>query len=167
VGRKRQLVENLWSKADVRGDDECWNWQGHRSQQGYGVFCITGGARLAHRQALALHQGIEVPPSKVHCLHACDNRACINPKHLRWGSNTENMKDRGERNANYSWIESEEAIFLVRRCLNGETRESVAREAGISVSALRWWVEGRNRPEILQQARKLAAESQTEQLSLF
>ncbi len=77
------------------------------------------------------------------------------------------FKDRGERNANYSWVESEEAIVLVRRCLNGETRESVARDAGISVSALRWWVEGRNRPEILQRARKLAAEPQTDQLSLL
>lgn len=33
----------------------------------------------------------------MQALHSCDNPPCVNPHHLRWGTNRENALDRAER----------------------------------------------------------------------
>jgi len=72
--------------ARVEKPETCWLWRGALYRDGYGNF---RGAR-AHRVALRAHLG---RPIRGFALHACDTRACVNPAHLREGSQTDNHFD--------------------------------------------------------------------------
>lgn len=90
--RKAQGVNNadkFWSRVDIRTDDECWEWQKSKTQ-GYGDVWIDGKIWKAHRYAWFLtHQR----HTSLMILHSCDNPPCCNPKHLREGTNQDNMDD--------------------------------------------------------------------------
>lgn len=76
---------------------DCWNWQGNKDNNGYGMFFFNNKTFKAHRFSCELVHG-PAPEGKPFVLHACDNPACINPNHLRFGSPQENMDDKVERN---------------------------------------------------------------------
>jgi hypothetical protein len=68
--------------------DQCWEWQGYRTDDGYGRFY---SARLAHRAVYATLCG-SVPTGQEVC-HTCDNPPCCNPSHLFLGAHADNMRD--------------------------------------------------------------------------
>jgi hypothetical protein len=75
---------------------DCALWPFPLDTDGYGR--VWDGARTwpAHRLALILHTGHDPGPALLAC-HApvvCHARACINPQHLRWATNHENIADR-------------------------------------------------------------------------
>lgn len=83
------------------GIDACHPWMGGKGEKGYGHTKLDGGrTRSTHRIALAL--GRPIAPGK-HVLHNCpggDNPSCCNPKHLREGTNRENVTDRVAKGRN-------------------------------------------------------------------
>jgi len=81
--------ERFWKRVDVRGRDECWEWQNSKTQ-GYGDVWIDGKSWKAHRYAWFLAHKTE-PTLMI--LHSCDNPPCCNPQHLREGTNQDNMND--------------------------------------------------------------------------
>lgn len=91
ASRHERLLSNS-APADERG---CWNWQGYRDKKGYGRCEDRCGEALAHR--LSFIEFVGPIPEGLHILHSCDNPACINPEHLRAGTNDDNMADRIER----------------------------------------------------------------------
>lgn len=66
----------------------------HALTSGYGTIYYKGRFEKHHRVAYAEHHGIDISElAGYFILHSCDNRACINPEHLRKGTHTENMQD--------------------------------------------------------------------------
>lgn len=69
----------------------CWLWIGGCCQKGYGSVRIGGATVGLHRVSYEAHKG--PIPSGLFVLHSCDVRCCVNPEHLRLGTNSENMLD--------------------------------------------------------------------------
>lgn len=92
------IAERFWPKVDVRGPDECWPWKASLKTGGYGQLRIggrNGRCGTAHRIAYTLNVG--AIPAGLHVLHSCDVRHCCNPRHLRLGTNADNMRDMADR----------------------------------------------------------------------
>lgn len=91
-----RLVERFWD--NVKKTDSCWLWQGPFNQSGYGVFSLWPSTNvLVHRFAYVLEVGsIDYrggPKERLHVMHRCDTRSCVNPSHLRLGTALDNIRD--------------------------------------------------------------------------
>lgn len=87
----------LWGRCEIVGD--CWEYGGGTSAGGYGQIHWRGKSWRAHRVAYTLAKG-DIP-SGLDVLHGCDNPPCVNPDHLRVGTDSDNIRDsfeRGRRN---------------------------------------------------------------------
>ena len=75
----------------------CWEIRSHKpnSQDGYFRIRFRGKYERAHRASYMAHCGV-IPPGAF-VLHSCDNRACVNPKHLHIGSHDDNMHEAVDR----------------------------------------------------------------------
>jgi hypothetical protein len=96
--RIQPIIDRFWSKIDVRGVDECWEWKGAKTTDGYGQLHTIGrrGKQIkAHRFSYELHIG-PIPDNMCVC-HSCDNPGCVNPRHFFLGSNLDNIQDRNHK----------------------------------------------------------------------
>jgi hypothetical protein len=120
--QKHCSIKCRWSSyvrtpADVLA---CWTWTGSIANSGYGVLNVQGKIKTAHRLALEL-LGENI--SGKHVLHSCDNKSCVNPLHLRSGTDSDNVKDTMDRkrHAWFRWSSEEKKAWL-SKALDGQKR---------------------------------------------
>jgi len=93
------IEDRFWKKVNKAGEDDCWEWMATKTRGGYGSIGIGSrerGKEMAHRASYRIHYG-EIPDG-LWVLHSCDNRSCVNPKHLRLGTALDNTNDAIIRN---------------------------------------------------------------------
>lgn len=90
VEHARKIQRAFWSRVDIRGKAECWNWHSARMHNGYGVACVGKARVAAHRVAYMITIG-EIPPG-LDLDHLCRNRQCVNPTHLEPVTRRENLQ---------------------------------------------------------------------------
>lgn len=138
-----ELQEYIRARCALDPKTGCWVWTRGKAGAGYGVVRLSNPRRkeYAHRLAYLAFVG---PPRSLHVCHACDNPACVNPKHMFLGTQAENMADmrakgrggrpplrRGETHGRAKL--SEEDVRKIRsECAAGKPQHVLGREYGIS-----------------------------------
>lgn len=139
----------FWDKV-VKGPN-CWEWIGaYRAKDNYGVFTIGYKSYSAPRLSYEISVG--KIPDGLNILHSCDNRRCVNPSHLRPGTQRENLRDcisrgrhippKGERNG--MSILSALQVKNIRNKFTNKRGQmtSLAKEYGVSIPAIHSIVRG-------------------------
>ena len=93
------LLERFWT-AVQRCDHTpwclycCWLWTGALRKDGYGVIWYDGKQRQAHRISWEIHNQRPFPGTtrREVILHLCNHPTCVNPWHLQYGSQHENIQ---------------------------------------------------------------------------
>jgi hypothetical protein len=142
----------------------CIEW--HMAKvRGYGVYGKRGvGRAYVHRMVCEFFHG-PPPPDKPMALHSCDNPACYEPSHLRWGSAQDNSDDavarrrtaagdrngsrkhpesrpRGSRHAGAKFTE-QQVVYVRQQLTTGRTQQSLADEFGVRQQAISWLKSGK------------------------
>jgi hypothetical protein len=85
------LVRRFFSKVDIKNENECWNWLNLINSGGYGQFKYDSKTIGAHRISYILSNGKILEGMNI--LHRCDNKRCVNSKHLFLGTHQDNSDD--------------------------------------------------------------------------
>lgn len=142
--KAHEQADRFWSKADTSGS--CWMWTGGRDKDGYGRFAVSVGRfdgrqrqkhMRAHRLAYVLSKGA-IPTGKL-VLHSCDQPGCVNPDHLRVGTQKQNRADAVARGRvpsgmlhHSAKLSRSDVIEIRKRRANGEKLQELADSFGIT-----------------------------------
>lgn len=136
------VASRFWAKVDKRGPDECWLWTGAANMDGYGRLKINGKFLRASHISLAIDNRPRL--SDLHALHSCDNPQCVNPSHLRWGTNADNVGDMLARGRTLRFVRAgrgnprarltEQIVRAIR--VDGRPDSVIAAELGVSKTAV-------------------------------
>ncbi len=104
MSRRQKILEELANckklkrvfqrfESKIAKSDGCWEWMAAKDKDGYGIFNIRSIPISACRTACVLY-GLGIPKGKNNIvMHICDNPSCVNPNHLKLGSNKDNTQD--------------------------------------------------------------------------
>ena len=144
----RERFEAFVSPEPMSG---CFLWTGFAARSwgesglGYGRFRLDGSRTdktrniimQAHRVAILLETGT-LPPRRMHVLHSCDNPLCVNPRHLRLGTDRDNFDDMSRRGrVGFKMLREDEVLAVRAAAANGVSYAALARRFGITDSGIR------------------------------
>jgi len=84
--------------------NECWPWLAAKNHLGYGKVGINNKTIGAHRLSKYIFCGPF--DESLFVLHSCDNPICVNPFHLRVGTQQDNLDDMKLRGRKKHWARS-------------------------------------------------------------
>ena len=140
-------IARFWSKVEIGNPDECWEWKGAASKDGYGQFSVGNfikrSSARSNRVSWTINFG-EIPNGLFIC-HKCDNRSCVNPSHLFLGTPKDNMVDMarkgrtgvslGEKHG-ISKLKEEQVLEIRKMLENRLTQREISEKFGVSQSAI-------------------------------
>lgn len=120
--------------------DECLVWPFATDRYGIGSVYVAGVITKASRAMCSIVNG-EPQDELYEAAHSCGNGhlGCVNPKHLRWATTSENQMDRvihgtsnrGSKNAQ-SILTEEQVRSIKQRLSRGERGKELAAAFGVS-----------------------------------
>lgn len=124
-------------KAILHKGNDCLLWPYAKTKEGYGHVTINGRSLLAHRVVLSAWR--RASDDRVVAAHLCGNGhlGCINPQHLAWTSQKENLAHR-YIHGRFRTISNGAARFLEHygKCYSVV---ELASALGISIASLEDW----------------------------
>ncbi len=155
--RDKKYIDRFWSRVDVKGPEECWEWKRGATVDGYGCFHFGNSSIRAHRFAYQQHNGA-IREHECVC-HYCDNPKCVNPSHLWIGTRAENNADKeakkraihpkqksGEQNS-FAVLSTTEVIAAKVMARKGMPQARIASYLGVSNATLCLIVNGERRKD--------------------
>lgn len=123
--------------------DQCLTWPFGTRADGRGAILIDGRHQYAHRHMCLLAHG-EAPSPDYETAHSCGRGhfGCVNPKHLRWATRSENCNDRtihgtqnrGERCGNAKLTETD--VRTIRSLQGIEDQRELASRFGVTATTI-------------------------------
>jgi len=84
------VLRSIIMNKTIVSENGCWEWKGAKDR-GYGVIMRNGERLRVHRVSYELWGGT-IPDGMV-VRHKCDNPSCVNPGHLVYGTQAQNIHD--------------------------------------------------------------------------
>lgn len=143
-GFSTTIITRFFSKVAV--GDSCWIWNAYISKDGYGRIG-SGRKSVCVRSHIVSWKLFRGPiPAGLSVLHNCpdgDNKACVNPKHLWLGTQTDNFRDmvtkRRHQFCEKHWnskLTKEQVREIIVRVNLGEVQRSIAKEFNVNPSTI-------------------------------
>lgn len=145
------LRKRFFAKVRLGEASECWPWLAS-TRSGYGAIKVARRVHSCHRVSYVLANG--EPADGQVIAHKCDNKVCCNPLHLEAVSPAKNNRDAFDRLTRFMprgeqmecSVLNDELVIRIRRLhipgVFSVTR--IARLLGVSRSAVKGVIEGRN-----------------------
>lgn len=126
--------------ALLQETDACIDWPFCVHPFGYGIIYFKGRTSRVHNLVCRWIYG---PPEHetMEVAHSCNNRRCVNKRHLRWTTRSENQMDRvqhgtsnrGTRQWNHKLTEKEVRLILLKT----KTPKALAKQFGVVPRTIR------------------------------
>lgn len=149
-------LARFWSQVRRGNADDCWEWTGYKSAQGYGRVNYKYPIRTtkAHRFSYYLAHG-SLPENMSVC-HRCDNPSCVNPAHLFLETNAGNVADRVRKgrsvvpfsrgSAKKNAVLTESQVLEIKEALRASSasQSELARKFGVARATINNIAQGNN-----------------------
>ena len=113
-------IERFNQKYVVNPDTDCWEWQDNLIDNGYGRLKVNGKYMKAHRFSYQYYVG-PLQDGYVIC-HNCQNKKCVNFKHLRQDTQSSNCIDIVKIKKQRSQVLSEDEVIQIKKELKDHYR---------------------------------------------
>jgi transposase-like protein len=145
IDESRLNREDFWSRVEVSGPHECWEWKfrylnRRRGRSKRAFYRVSKDIFPASRVMFLVDRGFIDDSLLV--LHSCDNGSCVNPAHLHQGTYQQNAIEATDRHRGIGRgpcakrVPREKILELLK---NGEGLSKIARELGCGYSSVRRW----------------------------
>lgn len=128
--------------------NECLIWPFGRYNSGYGTAWYNGCQTTAHRAVCEEVHGA-APAKKMDAAHRCGVKLCVNPKHIRWATRSENELDKNDQGRGHrgelsvlSKLTSASVAEIRRLSAQGVSRRKLANRFAIHTATVGQIVRG-------------------------